>query len=80
MHDQGWLTNHHRFWNIPELTSTLTSAAWTDKTITEMVFVPDEVVDGEYLLTLQIPRFCADAAPSRPILFPITEGDHGRDN
>ena len=43
------------------------------KTITEMVFIPDEVEDGDYLLNLQIAPFFADAAPSRPILYKIND-------
>jgi hypothetical protein len=30
---------------------------------------PDEVVDGTYLLSLQVPPLFTDAAPSRPVLF-----------
>jgi hypothetical protein len=42
------------------------------KTITEMIFVPDEVHDGIYLANIQIPQFMADAAPSRILLFELT--------
>jgi len=28
-------------------------------------------VDGLYLLDLQIPHFLTDAAPSRPLLYPV---------
>jgi hypothetical protein len=31
--------------------------------------VPDDVSDGRYLLTIQIPHIISDAVPSRPILF-----------
>lgn len=72
-HDDGLLTNHHLFWNVPERTHKLAEKSHTDKTITEMVFVPDEIKDGRYILNLQIAPFCSDAAPSRPILFAITE-------
>ena len=73
MHDNGWLTNHHLFWNVPEQSRELPENAWQHKTITEMVFVPTELLDGVYGLSLQIPPFCTDAAPSRPILFPLVE-------
>ncbi len=33
-----------------------------------MIFVPNEVRDGCYLLDLQVPAFMSDAAPSRPSL------------
>lgn len=42
-----------------------------DATITEMVFVDDQVDDGVYLLNLQVAAFDNDAAPSRPLLFPF---------
>ena len=41
--------------------------------ITEMVFIPDEVEDGDYLLNLQIAPFFADTSPSRPILYKIND-------
>ncbi|MDB4778136.1 cyclase family protein [bacterium] len=69
MYDDGLLTNHHLFWNVPEGTHDLKDDSLKDKTITEMVFVSDEVKSGMYLLNLQLPSFNTDAAPSRPILF-----------
>jgi hypothetical protein len=42
-----------------------------NKTITEMIYVRDEVADGLYLLNLQIAPFVSDAAPSRPLLYPL---------
>lgn len=71
MYDDGLLTNHHLFWNVPEGTHELSSDTHQDKTITEMVFVDDELEDGIYLLNLQVPAFCSDAAPSRPVVFPV---------
>jgi arylformamidase len=40
-------------------------------TITELAYIPDVLGDGTYLLDLQIPALVADAAPSRPFLFPL---------
>ena len=37
--------------------------------VTELAYVPD----GLYLLALHVPAFDADAAPSRPVLYPVTE-------
>jgi hypothetical protein len=42
-----------------------------ERTVTEMVFAPDQLTDGLYLLNLQIPPFQSDAAPSRPVLMPL---------
>jgi hypothetical protein len=36
-----------------------------------MVFVPDYVAEGMYLLDLQLAPFVADATPSRPLLFAL---------
>lgn len=69
MYDDGLLTNHHLFWNVPEETHKLTDAAWDEKTITELIFVPEQVESGLYLLNMQLPGFDTDAAPSRPVLF-----------
>jgi kynurenine formamidase len=63
-HDEGKLAGHHVFWNYPE-------SAALHRTITEFVFVPNEVIDGLYLLNLQISPFENDAAPSKPVLFKL---------
>lgn len=70
MYDDGKLTNHHIFWHVPEGSHQLTAETRQDRTITEMVFVPDEVKDGIYLLNIQVPAFAVDAAPSRPVIMP----------
>ncbi|MCX4029703.1 cyclase family protein [Endozoicomonas sp. SM1973] len=71
MYDEGKLTCHHRFWQIPEGKHESSSVSHVHHSISELVFVPDEVVDGFYLLNLQIPAFKSDAAPSRPVLIPL---------
>ncbi len=71
MHDEGRLTDHHLFWNIPAEGHALTPETKIFKTITEMIFVPNEVRDGCYLLDLQLPAFMSDAAPSRPVIYPL---------
>ena len=62
--DGGKLLAHHAFWNFP-------GATRFDATITEMVFVPNTVLDGTYLLNLQTAPFENDATPSRPVLFEL---------
>jgi arylformamidase len=42
-----------------------------EATITELIFVPDSLSDGLYLLNLQISSIETDAVPSRPIVFPL---------
>ncbi|MDG2014455.1 MAG: cyclase family protein [Pirellulaceae bacterium] len=70
MYDDGLLTNHHLFWLVPEGSHELHAESRQDKTITEMVLVPEQVADGFYLMNLQVPALCTDAAPSKPVLFP----------
>lgn len=62
--DNGVLAMHHAFWQVPENPQ-------FHKTITELIFVPDTVLDGNYLLSLQVAPFENDASPSRPVLYPI---------
>lgn len=62
--DAGALAAHHAFWGHPNTTD-------LQRTITELIRVPDSVEDGDYLLELQLPHFMNDAAPSRPLLYAI---------
>ncbi len=67
--DDGKLTNHRTFWNVEEGSFEINATTRIKSTITELIYVPNEVADGEYLINLQIAPFESDAAPSRPILF-----------
>ncbi len=62
--DDGVLAAHHLFWDYP-------ADPKFDRTITEMIYIPDEIKDGNYLLNLQIASFENDASPSKPVLYPI---------
>ncbi len=62
--DGGVLAAHHAFWDYP-------STVDLERTITELIHVPDAVPDGEYLLELQVPHFINDAAPSRPVVYAL---------
>ncbi len=62
--DGGVLAAHHAFWDFPHTLD-------LERTITEMLFVPSTVRDGEFLLELQLPHFMNDAAPSRPVLYAL---------
>ena len=68
--DDGILSAHNIFWETKEKVFNINTAC---KTITEMIFVPNEIKDGQYLLNLQVAPFSTDAAPSRPILYKINE-------
>ena len=54
--DGGQLENHKRFFK-------------QGKTISELLFIPDDVIDGFGFLQIQIPNWGLDAAPSRPIFY-----------
>ena len=69
-HDEGKLLAHKAFWNVKDVDS-LNEDARLDATITEMIFVPNEINDGSYLLNLQIASFENDASPSKPVLYTI---------
>lgn len=71
--DEGKLSNHRIFWNVEPGKFELNEKSLRNNTITEMIFAPDSIADGFYLLNLQIAAFASDASPSRPILFKIFE-------
>jgi kynurenine formamidase len=68
--DEGRLVAHKAFWNVKDINN-LNVDARHDATITEMVYVNDDVKDGSYLLNLQIASFENDASPSKPVLYKL---------
>jgi len=74
--DEGKLTAHRIFWNMPMRGHLLSTEAAVLRTVTEMIYVPEEIPDGHYLLNLQVASFVADAAPSRPILYRLEQQSH----
>ncbi len=58
------LPNHHGFWNYP-------TSPRSGCTITELIFVPEVIPDGYYLLNLQICSIESDASPSKPVLYKL---------
>ncbi len=69
--DEGKLSNHRIFWNVAQGAFEISAESLIYNTITELIYVRDEIADGNYLLNLQIAPFASDASPSRPILFAI---------
>ncbi len=60
--DGGALLAHNAFWRMndkPRLSAT----------ITEFIYVGNEIEDGCYFLNLQVAPFENDASPSRPVLY-----------
>ena len=66
--DEGMLACHKRFWNYPE-------NPWTEKTISELLYIPDNVVDGTYLIQIQIMSIESDASPSKIVAHKIHQID-----
>lgn len=62
--DQGKLQAHHIFWQYPHQTR-------LNRSITEMIYVPNTVNDGTYLLNIQIASFENDASPSKPVIYKV---------
>ncbi len=71
MYDDGWLSAHHLFWQVAEGNHGVNDKSRLNATVCEMVFVPDSVNDGHYILNLQVPAFELDVAPCRPVLIPV---------
>ncbi|MDO7873453.1 cyclase family protein [Hymenobacter sp. ASUV-10] len=63
--DAGQLLAHHAFWRYPQQPR-------CGATITELIFVPNEVKDGLYLLNIQVTSLEIDASPSKPVLYALT--------
>lgn len=66
--DEGKLTNHHIFWGVPK-GSSFVGDTIPNKTITEFIYVDNNIEDGSYLLDLRVPAIKSDAVPSRPVLY-----------
>ena len=64
--DDGQLLSHHAFWNTK-------GKLRLDCTITELIFVPNNIEDGIYLLNIQVAPFENDASPSRPVLYKLID-------
>ncbi|MBI1216110.1 MAG: hypothetical protein GC185_09870 [Alphaproteobacteria bacterium] len=68
--DEGRLTCHRIFWGVAAGETSVPHPS--AKTVTELIYVPEDIADGPYLLNLQVAAFMADAAPSRPVLYKVT--------
>ncbi len=70
--DGGKLLAHRAFWRYGGQPAPVGfDEIRKNCTITEMIFVKNEVQDGLYLLNLQIASFELDASPSKPVLFEV---------
>ena len=62
--DGGALLAHRAFWQYPH-------AVRRHCTITELIYVPETVKDGVYLLNLQTTSLDLDASPSKPVIYRV---------
>lgn len=62
--DGGKLLAHKSFWQFP-------FDIRRKATITELIYVPNHIRDGYYLVNLQYYPFPMDASPSRPLIYPL---------
>ena len=64
--DGGALLAHKAFWQFP-------TERRLDCTITELIYVQNDIPDGLYLLNIQIAPFELDVSPSKPMIYPLVE-------
>jgi arylformamidase len=64
--DGGAFSAHKAFWSEKNILP-------SKKTISELIFVPNEIKDGVYLLSIQIAHLQLDASPSRIALYNMIE-------
>lgn len=62
--DGGALAAHKAWWNYPDTLD-------NERTISEMVFVPDDVYDGTYLINIQTLSIHLDVSPSKIVAYPL---------
>jgi len=62
--DEGLVAGHKAYWNYPSLER-------RHCTITELIYVPNSINDGNYLLDIQIAPMLLDASPSNPVIYKL---------
>ena len=62
--DEGTLLAHRAFWGMD-------GDIRYGATITELIYVDNQIADGTYLLDLQVAPIENDASPSRPVLYAL---------
>jgi arylformamidase len=68
--DGGRLTNHRRWWGLDDAFHNSVVGS-ESRSVTEMIYVPNEVPDGYYWMHLELQPLAADATSSRPVIYPI---------
>ncbi|MEL7537278.1 MAG: cyclase family protein [Pseudomonadota bacterium] len=67
------LRNHRRYWGLAENERRVAEVRHPTRTVTEFIHVPRYAADGDYLLCIGCANWLSDAAPSRPVLYPLEE-------
>jgi len=77
--DKGELLSHHKFWKYPAYKSTYTPNELEQVrqycTISELLYIPNEVSNGYYFLNLQTLNFNLDVSPSKPLIYAILDDE-----
>jgi kynurenine formamidase len=71
--DNATLANHRTWWGLDS--DRAAEHAAQSRSVTEMIFVPDDLADGDYWLDIQLSALQSDATPSRPVLYPVGFAD-----
>ena len=67
--DDGLLLNHRRFWNVGTGETRLKDDNKANRSITEMIYVPPSIADGDYWCLIAVPHIDTDALPSRVLIW-----------
>eukprot|EP01114_Cavostelium_apophysatum_P022382 TRINITY_DN8076_c0_g1_i2.p1 TRINITY_DN8076_c0_g1~~TRINITY_DN8076_c0_g1_i2.p1 ORF type:complete len:273 (-),score=38.82 TRINITY_DN8076_c0_g1_i2:45-863(-) len=67
------LLAHCAFFHFDKNSQQHKSGSRSDNTATELCYVPDVVADGLCLLDLQVTPLQLDAAPSKPVVYPLIQ-------
>ena len=57
---------------VTQVSHDVAEEAVSPKTITEPIYVPEDMGDGQYMLNLQVSPLISDAAPSKPVIFAVS--------
>lgn len=57
---------------VTQASHDLAEEAVSPKTIAELIYVPEDIGDGQYMLNLQVSPLISDAALSKPVIFAVS--------
>lgn len=64
------MSNHRAWWGLGNAQAPL-GLDPSRRSVTEMIYAPDDLSDGLYWLHLELSPLLGDATPSRPMLYPL---------